>query len=139
MTPKQREILRYGVTVALGLIVDLGTATVAVRLGAPLELAAVTGVACGAVFNYVLFEVWTFRGPKIVSAAARPIRYLGALGVTMAVRASAVWVLESLLAASMPPLLILSGAVAVSFAANFVLSKWWVFRNSRTPVNPSGG
>lgn len=138
MSHNRREFVRYGVTVALGLVVDLAAARGAVSLGAPLELAAALGVACGAAFNYVLLELWAFSGPKTVAATARPLHYLGALGVTMGVRAAAVWVLEAALPADTRAMLILGAAVVVSFAANFLLSKHWVFRRSDIPLATSG-
>jgi dolichol-phosphate mannosyltransferase len=129
MTQTRRELLRYGATVTLGLVVDLAVARGAVAFGAPLEAAAALGVACGAAFNYALFELWAFRGPKRGVAIMRTARYLGALGVSMAVRAAAVWALDGVLPDATPPLLILGGGVAVSFTINFLLAKFWVFRS----------
>lgn len=138
MTQTRREVLRYGATVALGLVLDLAVALGAVAFGAPLKLSAVLGVACGAAFNYVLLEVWAFSGPKSGVAAARPLRYFGALGVTMAVRAGAVWAFQAALPPGTGAMPILGAAVAVSFAANFLILKYWVFRRSGPPIPTSG-
>ncbi|WP_052265373.1 GtrA family protein [Ruegeria sp. ANG-R] len=133
MSQPRREFLRYGITIALGLAVDLTAARTAVAFGLQLELAAIIGVAAGAVFNYILLELWAFAGPKNVTAVARPLRYLGALGITMAVRAGTVWILEEALRFQSRPLLILIAAAAVSFVVNFLLSKNWVFSRHDKP------
>ena len=138
MTQNRSELLRYGAVILLGLAVDLSAARALFALGLPLEASAAAGVACGAALNYLLLEYWAFRGPKAGHAAARPLRYLGALGATMAVRAGAVWALEAAAPPWVPPLAILGGGVGVSFFANFLLSKYWVFRRDDAP-GPAAG
>lgn len=130
MSRPPREALRYGVIVTLGLAVDLATARALAGAGLPLEAAAAIGVGAGAVVNYLLLERYAFRGPKTGSAMTRPLRYLGALAITMLIRSGAVWALEAALPAGTAPLVILGGGVGVSFAANFALSKYWVFRRA---------
>ena len=130
MTARQPEFLRYGVTIVLGLAVDLGVASAMVAMGAQVELAAVIGVLCGAVFNYFILEHWAFQGEKAGSALARPLRFAGALLVTMAVRGATVWGLDAALPVGTPPIVILGGGVAVSFILNFILSRYWVFRRA---------
>ncbi|RLK07367.1 GtrA family protein [Ruegeria conchae] len=138
MSRKRHEFLRYGATVALGLIVDLAAARSVLAIGVPIELAAVIGVAFGAIFNFVVLDLWAFAGQKAIGSGSRRLRYLGALGVTMAVRAAAVWVLAALLPAQTAPMVILCLAVGVSFTANFLLSKHWVFQRDDQPQSTSG-
>ncbi len=123
----RREFLRYSAAVGFGLIADLAAARTALALGVQIELAAVIGVAIGAAFSYVLLEFWAFPGSKTGTAVARPVRYLGVLCITMAVRAGTVWIVGSATPDQTPPMIILGAAVAVSFSVNFLLSKNWVF------------
>ena len=66
----------------------------------------------------------------LASARALPLRYLGALTVTMLVRAATVRALELVLPDTVPPLVILTAAVGVSFVASFLLAKYWVVRQA---------
>lgn len=138
MSRSRRDLLRYAATVALGLAVDLALARAALALGVPIALAAVLGVAGGAAFNYAMLAGWVFPGAGADGAIPRPLRYLGALAATMAVRALGVSVLSAVLPGPTPPLVILGAAVGISFALNFLLSKHWVFRRGETAISPSG-
>ncbi len=138
MSRRRHDFLRYGATVALGLVVDLTAARSALAFGVPLELSAIIGVACGALFNFIVLDLWAFAGQKAKGAGSRQLRYLGALVITMAVRAAAVWSLAAILPAQTAPMIILCLAVGVSFTINFLLSKHWVFQRSDRPQSTSG-
>lgn len=138
MSQGRGEPWRYGVTVVLGLVVDLASARGAVACGAPVEWAAVLGVACGAAFNYVLLERWVFQGARQDAATTRPLRYLTVVMATMALRAGAVWMLQAVLPAATPVLAVLAGGAAMSFVAQFLLSKYWVFRTTHGCLDDPG-
>ena len=138
MSRNRHEFLRYGATVVLGLVVDLAAARSALAIGTPLELAAVIGVACGAVFNFIVLDLWAFAGQKSKGAGSRRLSYLGVIGITMAVRAVIVWILAALLPIQTAPMVILTLAVGVSFTVNFLLSKHWVFQRNDQPQSTSG-
>ena len=130
MPQPRLEFLRYVITISFGLGADLTIARIAFAFGAHLEVAASIGFAVGALFNYVVLNIWAFAGPKIDLSSTRIPRYLVALVASMAVRASAVWILYLAAPESTPPMVILCTAVIASFVVNFTLSKYWVFRSA---------
>ena len=120
--------LRFGATAVAGLIVDLALASALAALGLVLPLAAAGGFAAGAVLNYVLHEVWTFRDERDGRLSGRRAGfYLAVLGVVLAIRVSAVAAFERMLP-GLPDLGVLIAGVAISFGANWFLSRHVVFR-----------
>jgi len=112
---KLAELARFFAVAVAGLAVDLAIGwTLAEPLGLPLAVAATAGFAVAAALNYALHELWTFRDGARQLSAARALRYLGVLGLTLAVRLAA--------------LAVLGLAAAVSFAANYAASRMMVFR-----------
>ena len=131
MSSTRLEILRYGATMVLGLLVDIATAFLAATVfGISLTVASALGVAAGAVFNFIVLKLWAFGDARPGRAA--PLRYLAAVAATMAVRSGTVWMLDLALPVATPPLVILCSAIAVSFFVNFLLSKYWVFHHNMT-------
>jgi putative flippase GtrA len=123
------ELLRFGAVAIAGLLLDLSIAwTLAVPVGIDLKLAAAAGFGAGACLNYVLHEVWTFRDGAQSLSAARALRYLGALALTLATRIATVAVLERLFPGDGRALLVLLGATALSFFVNYAASRFFVFR-----------
>ncbi|MBE1283553.1 MAG: GtrA family protein [Rhodobacteraceae bacterium] len=128
------ELVRFAVVALAGLVVDIAVAwSLAVPFGFDLVLAATIGFSCGAAVNYVLHEVWTFQQGARQVSAFRAARYLGALGVTLVARLTAVAVLSWLLKAEGQELVILIGATGVSFFVNYAVSKLFVFRSVSLP------
>ena len=131
------ELLRFGIVAVAGLAVDLALAWVlAVRGGVPLTAAAAAGFAVGAVVNYILHELWTFRDGARQVSMRRVACYLAALGLVLAVRLAAVAVLSRLWPGDGSALTVLFAATGLSFVVNYVASKVLVFR--KTEKRPHG-
>lgn len=126
---KLAELARFFAVAVAGLAVDLAIGwTLAEPLGLPLAVAATAGFAVAAALNYALHELWTFRDGARQLSAARALRYLGVLGLTLAVRLAALAVLARLFPPEGWTLAVLGLAAAVSFAANYAASRMMVFR-----------
>lgn len=131
------ESLRYGVTIVAGLSVDLAVANGTASLpGVALPVASVIGLGAGAAVNYLLLNLWAFRGAKRYSVISRVMRYLMTLAVTAAVRAGAVLVLGVLIPQA-APLFILMAATALSFLVNYAVSRRFVFRRAKETASAS--
>lgn len=123
------ELIRFTTVAVAGLVVDIALAwTLAVPFGLPLTPSAAAGFAAGATVNYLLHETWTFRQGARQLSATRALRYLGALGLTLAVRLAAVAVLGRLMPDPGLEIVILLLATGLSFFANYAASKFLVFR-----------
>lgn len=124
------DTVRFGVVSVLGLGIDISFAWLLATLaGLPLPLAAVGGFAAGAAFNYMLHEYWTFRAAESRASIQRGLIYVAVLAVVLGARVAAVAILErSILAGTSQKLEALLLATAFSFAVNYVLSKYLVFR-----------
>ena len=143
--PARLRRLEYLVVVSLVLFVAV---LVAVSLYAGLdeiggELAKLTpGLLAGllglSLLNYGLHEAWTFASKDRKPSAKRGGLYLLALGATVGVRVATVAVLEAtLLPRPEQALAVLVAATGLSFATNYILSKYVVFRPGRAaPEQP---
>lgn len=131
------EVIRYLVTIIGGLCVDMLLALAAILVGASVTVAAGIGVASGAAFNYLLLEHWAFRAQKQGTKFTRPLKFLGAFAVTFTIRVCTIWLLVASLPLQTPPIIILGCGIAVSFIANFVLSKYWVFQSVGQTITQS--
>ena len=125
-----QELARFGTVTVLGLILDLAVAwTLAVVFSVPLPLAAAVGFGCGAILNYLLHRVWTFRAGSGAFVPRRVALYVVVLTLVLAVRIAGVAILAWLIGDPKGyELLILVAATAASFGVNYVLSKYIVFR-----------
>lgn len=128
------DFMRFLVVSVLGLGLDLSVAwALATWLGVPLPVAAFCGFSAGAVLNYGLHEAWTFASRDRKPSVKRGGLYLLALGATAAVRVTTVAVLEAtLFPRPEQALIVLVAATGLSFATNYLLSKYVVFRPGRT-------
>lgn len=135
-----QQIVRFTVVVGLGLVVDLALA-LALRghLGLALPLAAAAGFAAGALVNYILHEVWTFRqaGAPVRMSARRGGLYLVVLAAGFVTRVGAVAVLQRLLPDPAAAPVVLGLAIGLSFCVNFLLSRGLAFRPATAePTRP---
>ncbi|MGV8954570.1 MAG: GtrA family protein [Cypionkella sp.] len=126
------EALRFLVVSGVGVVADIGIAwLLSAGLGLPIWLSATIGFAVAATLNYALHRGWTFRQASAMAEPARLLRYLMALGLTLAARLLAVLGFGMMLGANAQPLAVLVPSVAVSFAVSFVAAKLLVFRNDQ--------
>lgn len=123
------EALRFFAVAVAGLVLDLAVAWSAARfLGLPLWLAAALGFMVAAGLNYVLHELWTFRGGARRLSGGRALRYGLALAATLAARVLTVALLAALVGEAWPLPVLIAGA-GVSFVVNYLISKHFVFRS----------
>lgn len=123
------EFLRFFAIAGAGVVLDLAIAwSLASLAGWPVPAAAAAGFVCAAGFNYVLHELWTFRGGERRLSARRAVKYLGVLALTLGVRLAALAALGAVPALAGQTFGLLVLATGVSFVANFLASKLLVFR-----------
>lgn len=126
-----REFLRFATVAVSGLAVDISLAWgLSAVVGVNLVLAAAAGFVAGAAFNYLLHEFWTFQRTERRLSVARMVRYSAALGATLATRLAVVYALSQILNAKQSELAILLLATIVSFAINYLASKYFVFKST---------
>lgn len=127
------ESARFTLVVILGLLIDLVIAYVfSVQIGLPLSISAIFGFISAAFFNYILHELWTFQDGEKQLSKKRVGRYLFALLVTLSIRLIMIEILSRIFDPKGLELMILIAATGVSFIANYLVSKFMVFR----PCNP---
>ena len=131
------ELTRFGMVTVLGLVVDLVVAwTFAVVFFVSLPMAAAVGFGCGALLNYLLHRIWTFRGGQEASSHRQLTLYMIVLMVVLTVRIIGVAVLTLIIGDPRGyELPILVAATAASFVVNYFLSKYVVFRNENKSEN----
>ncbi|MEQ8651081.1 MAG: GtrA family protein [Kiloniellales bacterium] len=123
------ESWRFLAVSIVGLVIDLGTALTLSALGLNLFLAASLGFALAVFVNYHLHRRWTFGG-KTERSLLRLVQFFATSLVTLLVRLLA---LEGLIALALPVVVYRDGellflATGVSLVANFLMSKFIVFR-----------
>ena len=122
------EAARFFAVAVVGLAIDLAVAWSATRLlGLPLWFAAAAGFAVAATMNYALHELWTFRDGMRRLSAGRALRYMISLAPTLALRVATVAALVAVVGEGQALFVLLVSAV-VSFGANYVISKFFIFR-----------
>ncbi len=120
---------RYTVAVIIGLVFDLSIAMgLRTQLQFSLEASAIIGFFFAVGLNYLLFEFWVFEGRIPSLSLARVAKtYFSAMGALAArvaiIYVSGFWIADG----TLPDLLRLFAAIAVSFVMNFALLKL-VFR-----------
>jgi len=126
------RLARFAVVTVAGLAIDLAVAWwLAAAFGVPLTLAAGAGFAAGAAFNYVLHERWTFAEPGREASVRRGSLYLASLVPVVLVRLAVVEILQRIAAFdAVPDIWILGAAAGISFATNYLLARFVVFRTS---------
>lgn len=126
----QSEFSRFGIVTVFGLAIDLSLAwTLATFAGVPLPLAALGSFLVAAGVNYCLHEFWTFASGEKSVSARRGMIYLVGLGLTIAVRMAVVAAVSHYVfvepSGRLPSLV---AGIGCSFVANYLFSKWVVFR-----------
>lgn len=122
------EFLRFLSVAVMGVIVDITLSWLLFTyFGVPLWSAVVCGFLTAAAINYLLHELWTFRGGAQEFSRYRAAKYLGALSFALAARLGTVTVLQIFYPTADFALMILIIGAGVSFGVNFVASKLLVF------------
>jgi putative flippase GtrA len=118
------ELVKYTAVAVAGLSVDIGIGWfLANRTGMPIVHAAACGLIAGTLLNYVLHELWTFRGAHSRLSWRRAGLYGVVTLMTFASRLSVVALLASFASGPVGSLAVLVAAVGVSFTLNFLLSR----------------
>ena len=131
------ELTRFGTVTVLGLVVDLAVAwALAVMFFVSLPMAAAVGFGCGALLNYLLHGMWTFRSGQGVFSPRRMTLYVIVLTAVLTMRILGVailtWIIGDPKGYELP---ILVAATAASFLVNYFLSKYVVFRAAAKAVH----
>jgi len=125
-----KELARFFLVSAAGVVIDISIAyAIVIMLDTQLWVAAAVGFVIAAGGNYVLHEVWTFRGREQRLSRARALQYLGISLFTLLSRLSVVAWLSSRNDESNVLMILITGA-AVSFFVNYAISKLFLFSKS---------
>lgn len=128
------DLFRFAAVIVAGLAIDLSVGFLLAELvGLPLLLSAAAGFFAGAAFNYVLHELWTFRSTDDRLSIARASLYLVTSLVTLGVRLAVVALLSPLSVGAVSRFAVLAAAAGVSFFANYLLSRFAVYRRAKQP------
>lgn len=120
------QALRYLVVVVLGLGLDLGLALMLVSGGASRSLASAAGLICGAIFNFILHRIWTFRTGELPPLMPQILNYAASLAMILPVRLAVLALLRHV-PVPIGDALALFLATGVSFTVNFIVLKYLVF------------
>ena len=126
------QALRYLVVVVMGLGMDLGVAILLVKGGAPTLLASAIGLVCGAVSNFVMHRIWTFRTAELPPPFPQILGYIASVAIIFPVRLAVLATLQYL-PIFVDDTLALILATGVSFVVNFFVLKSLVFRKRAEP------
>ena len=137
-SPTGSEFSRFGIVTVTGLAIDLSLAwTLATFAGFPLPVAALSGFLVAAGVNYCLHELWTFKSGEKAISARRGLTYLVGLGLTIAIRLAVVTFMARYVftepSGRLPSLV---AGIGCSFVANYLFSKFLVFRTPPAPKIP---
>lgn len=122
-----KEVTIYTAMTFGGLIVDMGTSTAFVYLfGWPLLVAGACGLLTGAVTNYFIHLKVTFKHRQLTASWQGLFRYLQTCLIGAVIRLAALTMLGWL--TSLSSLFCIIIATGLSFAANYILSRFYVFR-----------
>lgn len=133
MAPRMTsEVVRFGLVTGLSLGLDLAvTWGLNALAGLNLVLSVAAGFLVGATFNYIVHELWTFSIRSGRIAPRRWALYVCAMSFVLGLRLGVIGTLQVLAPGLLDAtLLVLLVASAVSFAVNFVVSKFLIFRTS---------
>jgi putative flippase GtrA len=132
MKPKLQELLRAGRFAIVGVgntLVDLGVFTLLAQvLGANVYFSQAAGYSAGTLNSYILNRSWTFR-TKGRFFSPTLVRFL-ALNLTMLLFSTGVLCLAYDLG-GLPKLPAKIIATGVTMVVNFLVSRFWVFRDGQ--------
>ncbi|MDG3438844.1 GtrA family protein [Nitrospirillum amazonense] len=127
------ELMRFALVIGGGLVVDLTVGSIIVNVaGLSLTVGSAAGLLTGAVFNYILHELWTFRprqGGNGLSTK-RASLYLMTSLIGLCVRLGLVTAMYTLATSHLANLAVLVAAAGASFVVNYLLSRLVVFRRA---------
>lgn len=126
------QALRYLVVVVMGLGMDLGVAILLVKGGAPTLLASAIGLVYGAISNFAMHRIWTFRTAELPPPFPQILGYVASVAIIFPVRLAVLATLQYL-PVSVDDTLALILATGVSFVVNFFVLKSLVFRKRAEP------
>ena len=125
------DLVRFTVVIVGGLTIDLSVAFLLTELAQlPLTVSATIGFLAGALFNYILHELWTFKAANATVSPVRAALYLASSFITLCVRLVTISLFEPFAAGPLSRLAVLVTATGVSFIANFLLSRFVIFRRT---------
>ncbi|MEA1650310.1 GtrA family protein [Nitrospirillum sp. BR 11164] len=134
------ELIRFASVTGAGLIVDLTVASIIVNVAnLPLAAGTVSGFITGAIFNYILHELWTFSPGRTGRGLSteRASLYLMTALVGLGVRLGLVAAISPLATSHVMNLAVLVAAAGASFVINYLLSRLVVYR--RAGINSNSG
>nr|MBI1228756.1 GtrA family protein [Cytophagales bacterium] len=121
------EFLRFFCVSLVGVVVDIAIAyTIVITFDAALWLSAAVGFISGALINYVLHELWTFKSQMRKLSKNRAAYFLTMSSIALIIRLTSVIALEYFFS-SFHDLAILVLAVGISFCFNYLSAKFLVF------------
>lgn len=127
----RRGLARFTLVIVGGLAIDLSVAFLLAELAQlPLTVSATIGFLAGALFNYILHELWTFKAASATVSPVRAALYLVSSFITLCVRLATISIFEPFVTGALSRLAILVAATGVSFIANFLLSRFVIFRRT---------
>lgn len=131
-SPLKDEVARYFAVSLVGLFIDLGLFSVAVRLwGYPWIFAAVLGFAAGGMTVWWLSIHFVFKNRSLSQSPIVEFASFLAIGIAgLGVTEVALWFGIELL--KLQPELIKLVAAGATFIFNFTLRKWLLFRKTTT-------
>ena len=119
-----RDLLRYGATVGLGLVVDIAAAVLALLSGAALVVATCIGFGAGAICNFILMRLWVFATADITrSGPSWALGYAGVVAAILATRVSVAALASAVFGPALQDGVVLAAAIAASFCVGFILSR----------------
>ncbi len=130
------QSFRFTFIAVLGLVIDFGVAyTLTTWFGIYITVAAAIGFSLGALFNYILHELWTFTDGERKLSARRAFRYLLVVLLTLLVRLLSLELLLLFIDKDNNEHILLLGATILSFFFNYLASKFLVFKASNKNLN----
>lgn len=125
------RMARFALIGLTGIPVNLGVMALLLSLGAPVDIASLTGIEASVAWNYTLHELWTFkykfRG-GFASATSRYVGYHMSVLAGLATQYATMRSFYTLLGVN--PLLGQLAGIVLGFLVNFLLSRGLVWRRA---------
>lgn len=124
------EPSRYLAVTVSGLVIDLTIARgVATVLALP--VAAAVGLSIAAVYSYIMHEFWTFRAQDSRVSTRRVAAYAANVVLVGVIRVGIIALIDLLFSGKFGKLATLIVAAGISFVANYVISKKFIYIRSK--------